>query len=44
MNLEANTSNSYNGKHVIVTISREYGSGGRFVGKLVSEKTRIPFL
>lgn len=43
MNLEANTSNSYNGKHVIVTISREYGSGGRFVGKLVSEKLGIPF-
>ena len=43
MNLEVNTSNSYNGKHVIVTISREYGSGGRFVGKLVSEKLGIPF-
>ena len=43
MNLEANTSNSYDGKHVVITISREYGSGGRFVGKLISEKLGIPF-
>ena len=43
MNLESNVSNTYDGKHVIVAISREYGSGGRFVGKLVSEKLGIPF-
>ncbi len=27
----------------IVTISREYGSGGRYVGRLLSEKLGIPF-
>ena len=27
----------------IITISREYGSGGRYVGKLLSEKLGIPF-
>ncbi len=34
---------SYNGKHIVITISREYGSGGRFVGKLISEKLGVPF-
>lgn len=34
---------SYKGKHMVITISREYGSGGRFVGKLVSKKLGIPF-
>ena len=34
---------SYKGKHIVITIAREYGSGGRFVGKLVSEKLCIPF-
>lgn len=29
------------GRHVIITISREYGSGGRYIGKLVSEKLGI---
>ena len=27
----------------IITIGREYGSGGRFIGKLVAEKLGIPF-
>lgn len=27
----------------IITISRQYGSGGRFVGRLVSEELGIPF-
>ena len=27
----------------IVTISREYGSGGRIIGKLVAEKLGVPF-
>lgn len=40
-NQEQNT--SYKGKHIVITISREYGSGGRFVGKLVSKKLGIPF-
>lgn len=26
----------------IITISRQYGSGGRFIGKLLAEKMRIP--
>lgn len=43
VNLESNSLNSHDGKHVVITISREYGSGGRFVGKLVSEKLGIPF-
>ena len=34
---------TYKGKHIVIIISREYGSGGRFVGKLVSEKLGIPF-
>ena len=28
-------------KHIIITIAREYGSGGRYIGKLVAEKLRI---
>lgn len=28
-------------KHVIFTISREYGSGGRYIGKLVADKLNI---
>ena len=27
----------------LVTISREYGSGGRIIGKLVAEKLGVPF-
>ena len=27
----------------IITISREYGSGGRYVGKLLAEKLGVPF-
>ncbi len=33
----------YDGKHIVITISREYGSGGRYVGKLLSEKLGLPF-
>ena len=29
------------GEHIIVTISREYGSGGRYVGKLIADKLGI---
>lgn len=28
---------------VIITIGREYGSGGRYIGRLVAEKLNIPF-
>ena len=27
----------------LVTISREYGSGGRIIGKLLAEKIGVPF-
>ena len=27
----------------LVTISREYGSGGRIIGKLLEEKLKVPF-
>jgi len=33
----------YQGKHFVVTISREYGSGGRYVGKLLAESLGVPF-
>ena len=44
-NIKENTEQktTYNGKHIVITISREYGSGGRFVGKLVAEQLGIPF-
>ena len=29
-------------KHEIITISREFGSGGRTIGKKVAEKLGIP--
>ena len=35
--------NTYKGKHAVITIAREYGSGGRFVGSLVSKKLGVPF-
>ena len=35
-----NVKNTEN-KHVIITLSREYGSGGRYIGKLVAEKLGI---
>ena len=28
---------------IIITISREYGSGGRYVGKILAENLKIPF-
>ncbi len=34
---------SYKGKHIVVTISREYGSGGRYVGQLLAEQLGVPF-
>lgn len=33
----------YQGKHIVVTISREYGSGGRYVGQLLAKKLGIAF-
>lgn len=34
---------NYQGKHLVITISREYGSGGHFVGKLLADKIGINF-
>lgn len=34
---------NYNGSKVVVTISREYGSGGRYVGKILANKMNLPF-
>ena len=33
----------YKGKHIVITISREYASGGRYVGKLLADKLNINF-
>ncbi len=30
-------------KHIVITISREYGSGGRYIGRLVANKLGIKF-
>lgn len=30
-------------KNIIITIGREYGSGGRYIGEMVSKKLNIPF-
>lgn len=30
-------------KHHIITISRQYGSGGRTIGKMLAEKLNVPF-
>ncbi len=34
---------TYQGPKIIVTISREYGSGGRYVGELLAKDLGIPF-
>ena len=34
---------NYQGRHIVVTISREYGSGGRYVGKILADKLGINF-
>lgn len=40
--LEENTnSNKQIDKHIVITISREYGSGGRYIGKLIADKLGI---
>lgn len=39
--VSSNTSNKE--KHFVITISREFGSGGRYIGKLLAEKLGINF-
>jgi MATE efflux family protein len=40
---EVVTGKIYNGPKVVITISREYGSGGRYVGKLLAEDLGVKF-
>lgn len=40
---EVVTGKIYNGPKVVITISREYGSGGRYVGKLLAEDLWVKF-
>ena len=40
---DAQVSKTYEGKKVIVTISREYGSGGHYIGELLAKKLGVPF-
>lgn len=42
-NYNETTTNSSNDKKYIITIAREYGSGGRYVGKLLADKLNINF-
>lgn len=35
--------NTYKGKHIVVTISREYASGGRYVGQLLAKNLGVNF-
>lgn len=39
---DTNTDNKLS-KNIVITISREYGSGGRYVGRLVADKLGIKF-
>jgi cytidylate kinase len=38
-----NNTNKYNGKHIVVTISREYASGGRYVGRILADNLGVNF-
>lgn len=39
--LDDTSSNNQLNKHIVITISREYGSGGRYIGKLIADKLGI---
>ena len=41
--VENKTRVNYSGRHVVVTISREYGSGGRYVGQILAERLGLKF-
>ena len=43
INEGANNENKYEGKKIIVTIGREYGSGGHYVGELLAKKLGVNF-
>ena len=40
---ESDIINNKSDKNIVITISREYGSGGRYIGKLVADKLGIKF-
>ena len=40
---EKQVNSGYQGPHIVITIAREYGSGGRFVGELLANKLKIKF-
>lgn len=40
---EEKVKTNYKGKHIVITISREYASGGRYVGKLLAQKLGVNF-
>lgn len=39
---DTSTDNQLN-KHMVITISRQYGSGGRYIGRLIADKLGIKF-
>ena len=39
---DTSTDNKLN-NHIIITVSREYGSGGRYIGRLIADKLGIKF-
>mgnify|MGYP004516907847 FL=1 len=41
--INQNQKADYQGPKIVVTISREYGSGGRYVGKLLADRMHLPF-
>lgn len=41
--INKNQKTDYQGPKIVVTISREYGSGGRYVGKLLADRMHLPF-
>ena len=43
INENSNNENKYVGKKIIITIGREYGSGGHYVGKLLAKKLGVNF-
>ena len=43
INENSNNENKYVGKKIIITIGREYGSGGHYVGELLAKKLGVNF-
>lgn len=41
--MEQEKQKDYKGKHIVITIAREYASGGRYVGEILSEMLGISF-